>query len=346
MPSQSLSINELKDAFFSLKANKHSSADEINFNIIKPCFGELCSPLKYLFDSSLQSGVFPDLLKIAIVSPILKTGDIADISNLRSISVLLCFSKILERVMYNRLYQYLTDQKILHSQQVGFRKRHSTEHAIVQFVDQTYESFENDNYTVGIFVNLSKAFDTVDHEILLKKLEIYGIMGANLTWFRNYLKNRKQYICINNDNKTNQQKVTCGVPQGSVHGSLLFLIYVNDLPSASNLLNNIFVDDANLFFEHKDISVLFSTVSRELQNINEWFISNKLSLNVKKKKFSLFHKASRRDDLPFVLPKLFINNQVTKRQPSIKFLGILLDENLSWKEYLKLTENKIAKNIG
>ena len=99
-------------------------------------------------------------------------------------------------------------------------------------------------------------------------------------------------------------------------------------------------------FEHKDISVLFSTVNRELQNINEWFISNKLSLNVKKTKFSIFHKASRRDDLPLLLPKLFINNQVIKRQSSIKFLGILLDENLSWKEHLKLTENKVANNIG
>ena len=120
--------------------------------------------------------------------------------------------------MYNGLYKYLTDQKILHPQQFGFRKGHSTEHAIAQLVDQIYESFENDNYTVGIFVDLPKAFDTVDHTILLKKLEIYGITGANLAWFRSYLTNRKQYICINNDNKTNEQKVTCRVPQGSILG--------------------------------------------------------------------------------------------------------------------------------
>ena len=159
LPSQSLSINELKDVFFSLKTNKSSGADEINFNVIKYCFGELCGPPKYLFDSSLQSGIFPDLLKIAIVSPVFKTGDIADFSNYRPIFVFPCFSKILEPVMYNRLYKYLAVKKILHPQQFVFRKGHSTEHAIAQHVDQIYESFENENYAVGIFVELSKAFD-------------------------------------------------------------------------------------------------------------------------------------------------------------------------------------------
>ena len=147
---------------------------------------EHCGPLKYLSNSSLQSMVFPDLMKIVIVSPVFKTGDTADISNYRPISVLLCFSKILEHVMYNRLYKYLTDQNItpLHPQQFGSRKDHSTDHAVAQLVDQIYESFENDNHTVSIFVDLSKAFDTVDHIILLKKLEIYGITGANLAWFK------------------------------------------------------------------------------------------------------------------------------------------------------------------
>ena len=136
LPSQSLSINELKDPLFSLKTNKSPGADEINYNVIKHYLGELCGPLKYLFDSSLQSGVFPDLMKIAIVSPVFKTCDTANVSNYRAVSVLTCFSKILERLMYNCLYKYLTYQKTLHTQQPNFQKGLSTEHANAQLVDQ------------------------------------------------------------------------------------------------------------------------------------------------------------------------------------------------------------------
>ena len=157
---------------FSLKINKIPGTDKINFNVIKHYFGELWGPLNYLFDLSLQSGIFPDLMKIAIVSPVFKTGDAVDISNYRPSSVLPCSPKILGQIMYICLYKYLTDQKILHPQQYGFRKGHSIEHAIAQLVDQIYESFENNNYTVGIFVDLSKVFNKVDHTILLKKVEI------------------------------------------------------------------------------------------------------------------------------------------------------------------------------
>ena len=233
-PSQSLSRNELKDAFFSRKTNESPSADEINFNVIKNCFGELCGPLKSLFDSSLQSGLFPDLMKITIVSLVFKTGNTADISNY--CPILPCFSKILERVMYNRLYKYLTDQKYQTQNSWLQKKAHSIEHEIAQLADQIYESCENDIYTVGIFVDLSKTFNTVNHTRLLKKLEIYRITGASVGWLRSYLTNRKQYICIYNNTQTNEQKVTCGVTKGSILGPLLFSIYVTDLPSASNLL--------------------------------------------------------------------------------------------------------------
>ena len=194
---------------------------------------------------------------------------------------------------------------------------------------------------------MSKAFDTVDHSILLKKLKLYGTTDKNLTWLESYLFNRKQYIEIGENSKTDLKCVTCGVPQGFILGPLLFLAYVNDLPNPSRLLDPIiFADDTNLFFNHKDIKHLFTVVNNELVNIKDWFTANKLSLNVEKTKYSFFHKASKKDDIPFRLIKLIINNYEIQREVSIKFLEVLFDQHLTWKEHIKLTEYKIAKNIG
>ena len=152
----------------------------------------LCEPLLYLFQLSLEKEIFPDDLKIAKVTPVYKAGDNSDISNYRPISVLPCFSKIIERLMYNRLYKYLTENNILYEKHFGFQSEYSTNDVIVQLVDKSFDSFKRDQFTVGVFINLSKEFDTVDHSILLKKLKLYGITDKNPAWFESYLSNRNQ----------------------------------------------------------------------------------------------------------------------------------------------------------
>ena len=227
------------------------------------------------------------------------------------------------------------------------KKGHSTDHAIVRLVDQIYESFENDNYTLGVFIDLSKAFDTIDYSILLKNLEMYGVSTTNLTWFASYLNGRKQYIKITESADTLKKDIKCGVPQASILGPLLFLLYVNDLPNSSNVLFPImFENDTNFFFEHSNINTLFKTFNDELIKINEWFSANKLSLNVGKIKFLLFHKSGKKCSIPSYLPTLKTNNHDIERVNTMKLLGVLLDDNLSWKEHIKYLENKIAKNIG
>ena len=194
MERKQLSMNESKDAFFSLKINKSPGYEDNSFNVLNKCFSSLCEPLKYLFNLSIEKGIFPDDLKIAKEIPIYKADNKSDLNNYRPISVLSCFSKILKRIMYNRLYQYVTENKILYPKQLGFQKGYSAEHAIAQLVDQILESFEYNKCTLGVFMDLSKAFDTVDHSILLKKLELHGVTDRNHSWFKNYLSNRKEFI--------------------------------------------------------------------------------------------------------------------------------------------------------
>ena len=167
---------------------------------------------------------------------------------------------MLERIMYNRLQKYLEDQNILYNKQFGFRTGHSTEHAIALLVDQIYEAFEQNEYTLGVVIDLSKAFD---HSILLRKLELYGITDRNYAWIKSYLSNCLQYIQIDENSRTESCVVKCGVLQGSILGPLLFLLYVNDLKNASSVLDPImFADDANLFYTHSSIRKLFSTIMK------------------------------------------------------------------------------------
>ena len=195
--------------------------------LVIPC---ILKPLKHIFNNSLQKGGFPDSMKIARVIPIFKTGDAQEFSNYRPVSILPQFSKILEKIFHNRLMSFLNDKQILYNGQFGFRENHSTSMAILELVEEMTTAMDNSQSSVAVFMDLKKAFDTVDHNILLTKLENYDIRGLAYSWIHSCLNNRRQYVSINGTNST-CLNITCGValPQGSILGPTLFILYINDV---------------------------------------------------------------------------------------------------------------------
>ena len=326
-----------------LSNSNSTGLDGYHTKIVKSVISAIASPLADIFNISFKYGVFPDLLKNAKITPIFKADDKSMINNYRPISVLPVFSKILEKLMYQRLISFLDQHKVLNDNQYGFRENHSTDMALINMIDQISSEMDNKQYSIGIFLDLSKAFDTIDHSILLQKLETYGIRGIALSWFRSYLSNRSQCVTVNGK-ISDYLPITCGVPQGSILGPLLFILYINDLVNTSRLLKFImFADDTNIFYSHKSLTELIHIVNIELNQVSNWLKANKLSLNVKKTHFILFHFRQRKIDQ---LPSVLIDNNIIEQVKSTKFLGVVINENLTWTDHINILINKCSKNVG
>ena len=331
--------------------NSFSSSNCEDPNKISPKFYKLGADalsiiLPRLINRCFSEGYFPSCLKLAKVTPIFKEGNKEVCSNWRPISITSCTAKLIEKLVKKRLLSYLSKHDILTDGQFGYRSQHSTTHAILNISDNILSNFDNKKHTVSIFLDLSKGFDCVDHNILLKKLKHYGIRGIALKFFESYLTNRVQQTLVNGV-LSDFLVVVCGVPQGSVLGPLLFLLYTNDLAHASNFLVNLFADDTCLSLSNENLHQLEILCNREIALVNEWFIANKLTTNYKKASNFILSKYNSESDTENSSNfQIKMGNILLKNVKSVKYLGVMLDENITWFDQIDYLSKKLSRSAG
>ena len=297
--------------------------DQISNKVLKLAAPIIYRQLTDLFNLSVRSGVFPVDWKLAEVSPIYKTGERIDPNNYRPISVLSTIARIFEKVMYEQFYDYLSRKNILDPRQSGFRSLHSTVTALLDLTNQWCFNIDRGLINGVLFLDLKKAFDTVDHNLLLIKLEYVGVRGQTLEWLKSYLSNRSQAVFINGVLSEHEQ-IKCGVPQGSILGPLLFFIYINDLSSIIGIATTrMYADDTNLTFTACNIPELQEQMSVDIQCLKNWLIANKLTLNVIKTEFMLVGSRQR------IATMTFLNGISLNRVNCSKCLGVKIDEFLT-----------------
>ena len=321
------SAPEIKYLMGKINPKKSTGSDDlpgIFTNISAPFVAETLSKL---FNLSICKGEYPDALKIAKVIPIYKKGDHTDINNYRPISILTHLNKIFETIICNQMKSFLNKHNVFYKYQYGFRENHSTDHALIEIVDGIKLAIDSSKLAGGIFVDLTKAFDTVNHRILLEKLRHLGVRGIPNKLLESYLTNRYQYVQIN-DNKSSLRSINCGVPQGSVLGPLLFILYINDLVNCCSIAKiRIFADDTAIYFACSNIKEFIQLVKTIMEHLDKWFTANLLTLNTDKSYFCIFRTTQNQiTNLPEVIN---FNDKSIMRAKSIKYLGITLDELLN-----------------
>ena len=334
---------EVEDTCRRLDPGKGMGWDGISPKVVKAVARELSGSLSRLFNCCMREGFYPTSFKVARVVPVFKAEDPTLFSNYRPVSVLPVLSQIFERILKVRLVEFFDKHAVVISGQYGFRSGHSTDMAILDMVEKVRSAWTSKNVALGVFIDLKKAFDTVDHDILLQKLEHYGVRGQTLLLLKSYLSDRSQYVCYGGY-ESERGPVECGVPQGSVLGPLFFLLYVNDMVRASKELYLVlFADDTTIFCIGRNHIELFEKANRGLEELGKWFRCNKLTLNLKKTEYVYFGGAGGR-----IVPPggLKIGDEVIRRVDGARFLGIWVDEGLKWTGQIEKVRCKINRLLG
>ena len=330
-----------------LDAKKATGLDRVHCKLLKLSSSIVGPSLAYIFKSCIDAEIFPNEWKIAKVTPLFKKGSKRELGNYRPISALPLVSKMFEKIIYHQLYDYLQENSLLNTYQSGFRSMHSTLTALLETTNNWSINIDNGLLNGVLFVDLKKAFDTIDHEITLRKLANYGVDPNALRVFASYLICNRSQKCSVNGAISSASKLTCGVPQGSILGPLLFLIYINDLPNCLNIsCAKMFADDTNITVPGCTFAELEQASNSELTNLYSWLKANKLSLNIAKTEFMVI--GSRQKFLAENCSELNIqlDNQPISTVEHAKSLGLIIDDRLSWSNHISELCRKISSAIG
>ena len=337
---------EIKSLIMNLPAKNSSGCDEISNNLLK----KLCpvlTPLEKIFNKSLNEGVFPELMKLADISPLFKSKLDNEANNYRPISLLMTISKVLEKIVYQRTYGFMESTGQIYNSQYGFRSQHSCENAVAELTSEITKGQQNGMYTLALFLDLSKAFDTLEHKVLLDKMYRYGFRGSSLNWFKSYLENRKirvkcQVASSGKLEYSDYQIVNYGTPQGSCLGPLIFLIFTNDLHQHLNHCASIlFADDTTLYKTQRNLNYLKWCIQDDMQILSDWFKANKLTLNLEKTISLLFQQSGSCKEL-----EITIDTVTIRTSKETKFLGMWLDHHLTWSIHIQKLITKLKCNIN
>ena len=349
VPTLSFSLKYVTSAFVEkqlrlMKTNKAVGLDSISARLLRDAANVLASPLRDIINLSFEKGQFPSSWKCAKVTALFKEGDKSDKDNYRPISVLPTVSKVIERAVHSQLYDYLDSNNLLAVNQFGFRRARSTALALTQFTDEVLSNMDKGLVNGVVFIDLKKAFDTVDHVILLGKLKSLGLRSKNLEWFHSYLSSRYQKTVIGQASSP-ARKVSVGVPQGSILGPLLFAIYINELPKVlRNTTVTLFADDTAIYCSSQSARDLQTMLNQDLDRLAQWLYEHKLTLNISKSKFMLIGGPRKLNTLEEFT--LIIKEKELDRVNSFKYLGVIINENLSWTDHVDYIKTKVSQRLG